>query len=62
MFRLLGLDLVVRDEEGNVLNPETASVIKIYREVIKVYLNDEHPCDSHLPVFRVLKYNLRTLP
>ena len=31
--RLLGLDLVVRDEEGNVLNPETASVIKIYREV-----------------------------
>ena len=33
IYRLLGLDLVVRDDEGNVLNPETASVIKIYREV-----------------------------
>ncbi|XP_059352590.1 dedicator of cytokinesis protein 1-like isoform X2 [Daphnia carinata] len=28
---LLGLDMVVRDEHGNVLNPDAASVVQLYR-------------------------------
>ncbi|KAK3597762.1 hypothetical protein CHS0354_006119 [Potamilus streckersoni] len=33
---LLGLDLVVRDSDGNVLNPDTASAITLYREHVEV--------------------------
>lgn len=29
---LLGLDMVVRDEQGNILNPDSTSVVKLYRE------------------------------
>lgn len=29
--RLLGLDMVVRDDQGNILNPESTSVIELYR-------------------------------
>ena len=31
--RALDLDLVVRDDEGNILNPEHASVVRIYKGV-----------------------------
>lgn len=29
---LLQLDMVVRDEQGNILNPDSASVVKLYKE------------------------------
>lgn len=29
---LLGLDMVVRDELGNILNPDAASVVQLYRQ------------------------------
>ncbi|XP_052772351.1 dedicator of cytokinesis protein 1-like isoform X4 [Mya arenaria] len=32
----LGLDLVVRDDEGNILNPGSASVVRIYKEHVEV--------------------------
>ncbi|XP_053406382.1 dedicator of cytokinesis protein 1-like [Mercenaria mercenaria] len=49
---LLGLDLVVRDEEGNILNPEGASVVRIYREHVDVAdrLKREMQGDKDAPV------------
>lgn len=32
-FRLLGLDLIVRDDQGNVLDPTKHSTIEIYKRV-----------------------------
>lgn len=29
--RILGLDMVVRDEQGNILNPESTSIIELFR-------------------------------
>ncbi|XP_060585551.1 dedicator of cytokinesis protein 1-like isoform X2 [Ruditapes philippinarum] len=49
---LLNLDLVVRDEEGNILNPESASVVRIYREHVDVAdrLKREMQGDKDAPV------------
>ena len=33
LYRLLRLDLVVRDDQGNVLDPTQHSTIQIYRKV-----------------------------
>lgn len=30
-FRCLGLDLVVRDDNGNILNPDITSAVKLFR-------------------------------
>lgn len=30
---MLGLDLVVRDEQGNILNPDNTSVVELYKQV-----------------------------
>ena len=32
-YRMLGLDLVVRDEQGNILNPDDTSVVELYKQV-----------------------------
>lgn len=31
LFRLLGLDMVVRDEQGNILNPLHTPTIQLYK-------------------------------
>lgn len=31
LFRILDLDLVVRDEDGNILDPEQTSTISLFR-------------------------------
>ena len=33
IFRRLGLDLVVRDEEGNILDPVMTSTVSLFRRV-----------------------------
>lgn len=34
--RMLGLDLVVRDEQGNILNPDNTSVVELYKQVCAI--------------------------
>lgn len=36
--RVLGLDLVVRDANGNTLDPDTTGVIELYRRVCPLFL------------------------
>ena len=46
--RLLKLDLVVRDEQGNILNPELTSAVKLYRHHRQTASRSQHsevrPC------------------
>lgn len=45
--RLLGLDLVVRDEQGNIMNPDLCSAIDIYK--------------AHENAIKGIKQNLMTI-
>ena len=40
--RLLKLDLVVRDEQGNILNPDLTSAVKLYRHHQQAASRSQH--------------------
>lgn len=53
--RTLGLDLVVRDPEGNIINPDSTGAIQLYRRVRPAKLILYHCCDHLLIIFQTLR-------
>ncbi|KAB7505734.1 Dedicator of cytokinesis protein 1 [Armadillidium nasatum] len=63
--RLLGLDLVVRDEQGNILNPDITSTVKLFRHHVeateKLKRNEEMRPQSYYGTHQHKPHNAWTI-
>ncbi len=49
LYRMLGLDLVVRDDQGNILDPLNTSTINLFQQVRTSVLDYDYQHNPNVP-------------